>query len=613
MSHQKVNVTRFELLMDAGFGAQKAGDILVQAFAKSGRYVYIEPLIPAEISPPPRTRPALSGVILRLADFDITNIGNNTDVILASHEIVLDRRLDDEEHNPNCRVLLDMGDKKGNEESYEQVCKRLTKLGISLYPIETTPEALKLIQSLSGKGKNMYYLGMLTFIYNMPEESVIAEIKETFRKKLNEDILNKNIQIFHLGYAYAKENVHFSYEVKNVPENIGGEKILIDGNSSLGMGIIDAGIKLFAGYPITPASSIMHTLARLLPSYGGMVHQAEDEISAIGSAIGSYFGGVPAITATSGPGLSLKQEFIGFASVAEIPVIIIDAQRSGPSTGMPTKTEQSDLSAAIFGSHGDYTKIVISVSNVIDCFYAPQVARYLAEKLRMPVFILSDFLTANSYKVIKKPKICMMENVEEIQDFVLERFHLSRLPDQIEMVRANQSDPGTPGGMRRVTGLNTDATGHVNYFSGVNQRSHQIRNEKVHIVQRALQKPEMFGKEEGEVLIVGWGSTRGVIEEAVNNLQKEGLPISGLHIKIVYPLPLMLKEIFSKFKRVVTVELAYGDKYKPSPLAFLLRAQTLVNVEPLISKATGRPISPANIRDKSKELLYGTAITTAAH
>lgn len=603
MSVEKPNVTRFELLMDAGFGAQKAGDILVQAFAKFGRYVYIEPMIPAEISPPPRTRAALSGVIIRLADFDITNIGNNTDVILASHEIVLDRRLDDEEHNPRCRVLLDMGDKKGNEESYEKVCKRVTQLGLSIYPIETTPEATKIIQSLSGKGKNMYYLGMLTHIYSMQEEAVIEEIKETFGKKLSEDIFKKNIDVFHLGYQYARANLHFSYEIKSVPENIGGEKILIDGNSSLSMGIIDAGIKLFSGYPITPASSIMHTLAKEFPSYGGIVHQAEDEISAIGTAIGAYYGGVPAVTATSGPGLSLKQEFLGYAAVAEIPVIIIDAQRSGPSTGMPTKTEQSDLPAAIFGGHGDNTRIVISVSNVIDCFYAPLMARYLAEKLRLPVFIMSDFQTANSYKVIKKPQVCLTEDVDSIPNFVLERFHIQRLPNNIEMVRTNQSNPGVEGGMRRVTGLNTDINGQVNYFSGTNQRSHQVRNEKIHVVRRALTKPEMFGKPEGELLVVGWGSTRGVIEEAVDILQKQGYSIGGMHLKIVNPLPLMLKEIFSKYRKVVTVELAYGDEYKPAPLAMLLRAETLMDVRSMISGATGRPIRPLDIREKVKEML----------
>ncbi len=609
MSVDKVSVARFELLMDAGFGAQKAGDVLVQAFAKAGKYVYIEPMIPAEISPPPRTRPALSGVIIRVADFDITNIGNDTDVIIASHEIVLDRRLDDDEHNPNCKVLLDMGDKEDNQESYEKACKRVTKLGLNIYPFEITTEAKDAIKAMGGKGTNMFYLGMLTWIYSMTEQSVVDEIKLTF-KKLKEDILEKNIRIFHQGYQFAKDNVHFSYQVDGSPENQTGEKILIDGNSALSMGLIDAGIKLFSGYPITPASSIMHTLAKVLPSYGGIVHQAEDEISAIGTAIGSYFGGVPSVTCTSGPGLSLKQEFIGYASAAEIPLIIIDAQRSGPSTGMPTKTEQSDLLAAAFGSHGDNTKIIISVANVIDCFYAPQMARYLAEKLRLPVFIMSDFQTANSYKVITKPQVTEMNDVNEIKDFVLERFHINRLPDKIEMVRDDQANPGTPGHMRRVTGLNTDSKGNVNYSANTNQHSHEIRNEKVHTVARALTKPEMFGNEENEVLVVGWGSTRGAIEEAIYVCKKEGLPISGLHLKIVSPLPLMLTEIFKKFKKVVTVEVAYGDEIKPAPLAMLLRSQTLVDVKSIICEATGRPIRPKIIKQKAKEILHGHANAT---
>ncbi len=601
MSLEVKNIVRFELLMDAGFGAQSAGDILIKAFAKMGKYVYIEPMIPAEISPPPRTRPALSGVIIRIGDFDMTNIGNDTDLILAAHEIVLDRRLDDEEENPNCRVLLDMEDKETNDESYERVCKRVTKLGLSIYPFEVDEESMTIIKSLGGKGKNMYYLGMLSAIYNIPTDAVINEIKFSFGKKLKEDIFNRNLKLFTNGYHYAKENILFSYEVKGMLRE--GDKILIDGNTSLSMGLIDAGIKLFSGYPITPASSIMHTLAKTFPSYGGIVHQAEDEIAAIGTAIGAYFGGVPAVTCTSGPGLSLKQEFIGYAAMAEIPIIIVDAQRAGPSTGMPTKTEQSDLPAALFGSHGDNTKIIISVANVIDCFYAPQMARYLAEKLRMPVFIMTDFQTANSYKVIAKPKVNVIGDIDSVPDFVFERFRIGRLPDHIEMVRTSQAIPGTPEGMRRVTGLNTDATGHVNYFSGANQRAHQIRNEKIHHVRRALKIPEIYGNDHGELLVVGWGSTRGALEEAINNCQREGIPASGMHLKIVYPLPLMLTEIFSKFKRVVTIELAYGDEYKPSPLAMLLRAETLVDVKPLICKATGRPLRPKIIKKKIVELL----------
>jgi 2-oxoglutarate ferredoxin oxidoreductase subunit alpha len=370
------------------------------------------------------------------------------------------------------------------------------------------------------------------------------------------------------------------------------------------MGLIDAGFKIFSGYPITPASSIMHTLAKELPSYGGIVHQAEDEIAAIGTAIGAYYGGVPAVTCTSGPGLSLKQEFLGFAQSAEIPLVLIDVQRSGPSTGMPTKTEQSDLPAVIFGSHGDYTKVVISVSNVIDCFYAPHMARYLTEKLRLPVIIMSDFQTANSYKVITKPKVVQMNKVDEIPDFILERFRIKRLPDNIEMVRAVQSNPGVEGGMRRVTGLNTDRQGKVSYSSLTNQHAHEVRNEKVHHVARSLTTPEMYGEVNGgDLLIVGWGSTRGAVEESMYLFKKAGLKVAGMNLRVVYPLPLTLKQDFAKFKKVVTVEVAYGDALKPAPLALLLRAFTLVDVTAMLSDATGRPVRPRMIFEKAKEVM----------
>lgn len=605
MSAEKRNVVRFELLMDAGFGAQKAGDILIRAFARMNKEVYIEPIIPAEISPPPRTRPALSGALIRVAKFNLTNIGNNTDVMLASHEIVLDRRMDDEEYNPKAIVLLDICDKKLNEESYERVCKRVTQSGLSLHTFDITDRAKTLIKSLNGKGKNMFYIGMLAKVYSVPEEAIISEIKLMFGTKLKTDILDKNIEIFHQGYAFAGEHIPLSIEVESMQKS-SAQKILIDGNSALSMGIIDAGIKLVSGYPITPASSILHTLAKVFPSYGGMVHQAEDEIAAIGTAIGSYYGGTPALTCTSGPGLSLKQEFIGYACAAEIPVIIVDVQRSGPSTGMPTKTEQSDLLSVLYGSHGDTTKVVISVCDIIDCLYAPHLARYLTEKLRTPVFIMSDFQTANSYKVLDIPKLVELDDSEDIPDFILDRFGLNRLTEPIEMVRTVQADPGTPDKMRRITGLNTDETGKVNYFAKASQRAHAVRNAKVHHVRRALKKPTMIGGiEEGDLLIIGWGSTRGSIEEAVLMCQNQGMAVGGICFNIVYPFPLMLKDILSRFKKVVAVELAYGDQYKRSPLAMFLRSLTLVDVEPILCKATGRPISPRMIINQAMELING--------
>lgn len=604
MTPTTVNISRFELLMDAGFGAQKAGDILIRGFAHTGRHVYIEPMIPAEISPPPRSRPALSGVIIRVAKIDLKNIGNETDIMIAQHEVVLDRRLDDEEHSSDLRVLLDIGDQKSNPESYEQVLARVKKEGIQLTTFEITDKAAEMLKKLGGKGKNMYYIGMLSAIYNMPEDVMIKEINDMFGKRLKDEILQANLGIFFEGYNWAKAHCEFSIDIPKDEVERSGE-LLIDGNTALSMGIIDAGFKLISGYPITPASSILHTLAKSFPSYGGMVHQAEDEISAIGTAVGAYFGGVPAITASSGPGISLKQEFIGYATVSETPIVIIDVQRSGPSTGMPTKTEQSDLLAAIYGSHGDNTKVVIGVGNILDCFYAPTLARYLTEKLRVPVFIMSDFVMANSYKVIKKPKMAELgEDVNTIPDFILDHFWIDRLPDDIEMVRTSQSVPGTPGEMRRTTGLNTDKSGKVNYFAKTNQRSHEIRNEKIHHVQRALKEPELFGTcKEGDVLVIGWGTTRGVIAEAVHKCQDEGLAVSGMVFRIVHPLPLMLKDIFKRFKKVVTVEMAYGDQYKETPLAMFLRSMTLTDVTPMLCRATGRPFTPRLIRQKVKQVI----------
>jgi 2-oxoglutarate ferredoxin oxidoreductase subunit alpha len=604
MTPEKIHSSRFELLMDAGNGAQKAGDILITALAHTGRFVYIEPMIPAEISPPKRTKPALSGSIVRLADFDLKNIGNTTDIIVAQHEIVLDRRLDDQEHEKDIQILLDMGDEKNNQASYGAVLNRCEEEGLKVTPFHIVDEARELIKSLVGRGSNMYYIGLISAIYTIPKECVIKEIEATFGKKLKPEILEKNVKLFDLGYEYSAMNISFKYTLEGSSANDGEKKILIDGNSALSAGIINAGFKLLSGYPITPASSIMHTLAKEFPKHGGMVHQAEDEIAAIGAAIGSYFGGVPAITATSGPGISLKQEFIGYAQVSEIPIVIADIQRGGPSTGLPTKTEQSDLPSVIFGCHGDHTKIVISIGNQLDCYLAPMIARYLTEKLKLPVFIMSDFQMANSYKVIPKPKEYNIENVDDIPDEVFDHFWLDRLPDDIEMVRTNQAVPGTPGGMRRVTGLNTDETGKVNYFAGTNQRSHAVRNEKVHVLQRALREPEMFGKyKEGDLLIVGWGSTRGALSEAIHRCQDQGLSVTGMCFRIVYPMPLILHDIFKRFKKVATVEGAFGDHIKRPPLAMFLRSKTLKDIKPIVSRATGRPITPGFIEKQIKATL----------
>ncbi len=597
---QKKTDFRFELLMDAGNGAQKAGDILIKAFAKKGVYVFIEPIIPAEISPPKRTPFSLSGAVIRLSNSDITNIGSFSNLVLVEHEILLERRFQDQEFNEGCTILLDLGSKKRAKDAYEAVEKKAIDAGYNLITFSISEEAETLIKSLNGNGKNMYYLGVLARLFNVDNDFLKTFIRQTF-KKLPADKLNSNIQIFDHGYNHELVSKDDTIVFDGVVHK--SEKVLLDGNTALSLGVIDAGIRLYAGYPITPASSIMHSLARLLPAYGGVLHQAEDEISAIGTVIGSYFAGVPAITATSGPGLSLKQEFIGLSVASEIPCIVVDVQRGGPSTGLPTRTEQTDLFAAVYGSHGDGPKVVISVANVEDCFYVPHVARYITEICRLPVIILSDYMISVSYRVVNKLKQSCLEDVRDINDFVLDHFFMSKLPDSIEMVKENQNSPGIPDQMRRVTGLNTGPSGAIEYSADSNQRAHEVRSQKIHAVRHALKPPERFGSDSGDLLLVGWGSSRGAIEEAVESLVKDGYRVGGLHFKIVYPLPLNLNDIFKEYKHVVSVEMAYGDSLKKTPFSMMLRSETLCDVQGLICEAKGRPIKPVYLIEKAREFL----------
>lgn len=586
--------------MDAGNGAQKSGDILIKTFAKQGNYVYIEPIIPAEISPPKRTPNSMSGVVMRLAETEISNIGSYTEFMMVEHEILLNRRLDDQEYDQGCDILLDMGDYKRSKDDYDAAIKRAEDAGCKVHQFTIDDDSKAIINELNGNGKNMYYLGLLTKVFSLSQELIAEAIKTTF-KKLPEDKLKKNLAIYENGFKNAEKNISVCFLVE--AEKSDKDQILMDGNTALAMGIIDAGYKIYAGYPITPASSIMHSLAKTFPAYGGVVHQAEDEISAIGAAVGSYFAGVPAITGTSGPGISLKQEFIGLAMSSETPLVVIDVQRGGPSTGLPTRTEQSDLFSTALGCHGDNTKVVLSVANPEDCFYAPHVARYLTEKLRVPVFIMSDYITSVSYSVFEKLQPVELDNAEDIPDSVLARFGLTKLPE-IEMVKSNQATPGDEGGVRRATGLNTDITGKVVNTSSSAIRSHNIRNEKIHAVQRALQTPEIFGNADGgDLLIVGWGSSRGAIQEAIQKCEAEGVKVSGMILKVVAPLPPMLKDVFAKFKKVATIEVAYGDENKPAPLAYMMRAETLQDITSAYAEPSGRPVKPKEIVDRVKELV----------
>ena len=591
--------------MDAGNGAQKAGDILIKSLAKQGCYVFIEPIIPAEISPPKRTSYSMSGVVIRTSDAPVTCIGSQSDLMIVEHEILLKRRLEDKEFASHSTVLIDMTDEPKAKDDYQSIMQEARNQSLTVIPIHLTEIAKQNIKLMSGNGRNMFYLGLLSNLYNVPADLLHSIIRQTFRK-LSDDKLHLNIEIFNEGAIVANSISLDRLELKGVPKD--NQQMLLDGNTAMALGLIDSGIRYFSGYPITPASSIMHTLAKVFPNYGGILHQAEDEIAAIGAAIGSYYGGTPSATATSGPGFSLKQEFIGFAMAAEIPLIVINVQRGGPSTGLPTRTEQSDLFAAAFGSHGDSTKIVLSVSNVQDCFYAPHVARYLTEMLKLPVIIMSDYQTSVSYKVFDRIQSYEIQDAHSIPESILNRFGLSKISEAIQYVKSNQSLPGEPEKMRRITGLNTSEDGKVAYSSESSQRAHEIRNEKMALVRRVYSSVNCIGSESADICIIGWGSSEGTIIEVVEHFKSKDISVAGICLKIVVPLPENITEILSKYQKVVTVETAYGDDANWTPFATLLRAETLLPIEHCVSGATGRPLNPMDIIKQVSQLTEGVAI-----
>jgi 2-oxoglutarate ferredoxin oxidoreductase subunit alpha len=355
--------------------------------------------------------------------------------------------------------------------------------------------------------------------------------------------------------------------------------------------------------PITPATSASHFLAAAFEQVGGFVHQAEDEIAAIGFAIGASYAGKTAVTITSGPGLALKTEFIGLAVMAEVPLVIVVVQRGGPSTGLPTKIEQGDLLAALYASPGDSPKIVMAPATIEECFHFMVMARKLAEDFRGPVMVLTDANLATGQQPFPRPvpreswlapPVDESDWNEEVPPFAWDdETGLSRRPI-----------PGQRGGEFVLTGLAHDEESHVAYESAINQRAMEMRSRKLAVLRSTLRPPQIHGDAEGDLLVVGWGSTLGAIEEAVDRLRAEGHRISSLHLRFLSPMEPGLKEIFARFRKVMTVEINYSDEAgKPyineesrryAQLAWLLRAQTLLDID-CWSRVPGSPLPPATI------------------
>jgi 2-oxoglutarate/2-oxoacid ferredoxin oxidoreductase subunit alpha len=592
-----------EIVSDSGEGAQKCGQIFGAVSAKMGNGVWTVEIIPAEIQPPPRIPEGASGNRIRIGTREVTNWGDVTNLVVAFNEQVLLARHRVGALAPDAILLVeDLWATHEDEEiraAWDAAMRELAAGAYRVIPVPMEQQALT-ITDTPRKGKNMFALGMLACIYGRDMDRTREQIAHHFRTK-SAKVHDTNVALLDLGHAWASDHIDFRIDVPPAPT--GRAMVVMNGNEAVGMGAVAAGMDFCAMYPITPATSASHYLAEVFEEFGGMVHQAEDEIAAIGAAIGASYAGKTAFTITSGPGLALKTEFIGLAAMAEIPLVIVDVQRGGPSTGLPTKIEQSDLLAAIFGQPGDAPHVVMAPATIEECFHAMVTARRLAEAFRMPVIVLTDANLATGVQPFPRPQLDVAWQ--------------AAAPDQSpvpEGVRPYDWDPvlglsrrfipGQPGGMHTLTGLSHDERSCVAYDAEIHQRAARMRSRKLAVLQQTLTPPQVNGDPAGDLLVVGWGSTKGAIEEAVARARGEGLAVSSLHLTFLSPLEPGLKDIFARFRKVITVEVNYSDEpddpfitpenRRRGQLAWLLRAHTLVDVD-CWTRIYGEPLRPGAI------------------
>ena len=600
-----------EIVSDAGEGAQKCGQIFGAISAKMGNGVWTVEIIPAEIQPPPRIPEGASGYRIRIGSGPVTNWGDETQLVLAFNEQALLARHRLGALASDAVILLeDCWATHPDEDVQRAWTDALAELGTRDYTLILVPmdAQCRTLVDNPRKGKNMFALGVLACVYARDLDRIRDQIAHAFRKK-SEQVYTTNVALLELGYRWAEEHLDLRIEVPAMPAD--APMVVMNGNEAIGMGALAAGFELCAMYPITPATSASHFLGETFDRFGGILHQAEDEIAAAGVAIGASYAGKVALTITSGPGLALKTEFVGLAVMTETPLVVVDVQRGGPSTGLPTKVEQSDLLAVLYGQPGDAPKVVLAPATIEECFHVMVTARRIAETFRSVVFVLSDANLATGVQPFPRP-------------VVEERWMRAALDLDEVAPGTNPYDwdpqtglsrrliPGQLHGAHTLTGLEHDSRSKVAYSGSIHQHSSAMRSRKLAVLQSMLLPPTVHGDEEGDLLVVGWGSTKGAIEEAVDRLRAEGRRVSSTQLTFLSPLQPGLRELFGRFAKVCTVELNYSDEpgapyttaesRRYGQLAWLLRAHTLVDVD-CWTRVAGEPLRPGAIESAMREKL----------
>lgn len=536
-------------------GIQSIGGFLARLAGRSAQEVMTYMTIPATISGGP------SIFQVRMGTGEVLSAGDEADFLVAFYQHSYEGHI---EHLKDGGILLyDSDHVEPDEED-----SRFLKVGVPITSL--TVEALG--GSTREKGKNIFTLGLLSRIFRLDVDKLRGIFEERFGRK-SEDILRNANLAFDAGYSYPIDNVLDRYYSFQAPTESGPPQVTMDGNTAITLGLIAGGVRYGSGYPITPWSTIMEMLRSQLPKYGGIFVQAEDELAAVSMAIGFSYGGRLSVTGSSGPGISLKMEALGWAGMAEIPLVVVNIQRGGPSTGLPTNVEQSDLMQAIYGSHGDCPRVVLAAQNVEDCFYTAREACLIAEKYSVPVFVLSDMSMASRIEAFDEPDL---ENLMIEPKLDLSDRPADYKPYDLERI-TRHAPPGSwieGGKFPQVTGLEHDETGHPSANPEMHVKMMAKRRDKIKQLADSLPPSEIYGDQEGDTLVVGWGSTWGPIRETVVRERSNGMSMGHLQIRYVNPFPNDLDEIFQRFKNVVVVEMNDEGLYGYGQLATLLRAKT---------------------------------------
>ena len=578
-----------EICGSAGEGTISAGEILSRFMSSQGFEIMSFDSYPAEIR-------GFGKCVAhtRISSDLIYSPGKLADVLIALNDNHAISQLSSLKENG--MLIYDSQPPKPHKEDKSVV--GWAKPGMISYGIPLNMLAHK--AAGSARGMNMVALGALAALFHVNKQGFTDSIKTRYSKK-KQIVIDSNVNSFLEGYNWTKENIKKidSYSFEGIKLSQKKEKLIITGNQLVAQAALDANLTFYAGYPITPATKIMEILSRELPKHGGTLLQTEDEIAAIGAVIGAGYGGKRAMTATSGPGFALMTEFTGLSVMAEVPAVIINSQRAGPSTGMPTKTEQSDFNSAIFGGTGDCPRIVLAPSDTKSCYEATVLALYLAEKYQTLVVVLLDFFLSNSIKNIEIPqkpspeylKANIAPNIDDLKDY--QRYKLT------ENGISPRAIPGTPGGIFFSTGLEHNEYGRPDYSQSCHLKMTQKRFKKFNSVLFEAPKPEISGtgKSEFDIGVISWGSSAGAAHEAVMSAQKQGINASSFSSMMVSPFPeKALIEFSNKCKKILIPELNFSGQFAKFATSILKRPVEKLNF------ITGRPMASEDILQKIRDM-----------